>query len=265
MPSDPIRDTLEDLGLSDKEIALYLMLLTIGTTTASILGESTGIQRSTAQYTCQQLEKKGIIRMVQKGNMYLFSPEPPQRLLMLLDNEREIIEQKEERVQRIIGSLKDMLNPHAVLPKVRFFEGRDGIIQGYQNVLDAVEEGGEILSYLHALEKAEDIFDLSKPFEDVTNAFTKKRIRNRLICPHSAYAVLWQKGDTPLRETRLLPDDAELAPTEIMLFHNSIFAIALERNQLFGYLAENASITGMHQTMFNALWSQLPPSPKAAS
>lgn len=255
---DDIKRTLEILDLNDKEIAIYLMLLQVGTSPASTLGDRTQIVRSTAQYTCQQLEKKGLIRMVQKGNVYLYTAEEPEKLLLLLDKQKRELESKEIRVGRIIGQLKGLMNPNAILPKIKFFEGRDGILEGYRHVMDSVGKGEELLSYLHALEELEDEWNLNKPFADVTKALEKKGIRCKLICPRSVYAQEWQKLDRPpLRVTRLCDPPDGLSPTEVIIFRDSLFAITLERSQLFAYIVENRSITSMHRHMFHQLWNRL--------
>ena len=67
-----IEETLKKLGLNEKEITIYLMLLKIGSVPASVLGQRTNITRSTAQYTCQQLAKKGLIHSIQKNNTFKY-------------------------------------------------------------------------------------------------------------------------------------------------------------------------------------------------
>lgn len=247
---------LSSLGLNEREIEAYVALLGSSAVPASIVSKRTGMNRSTAQYTCQQLHKKGLVMMIQKGNAYLFSAEPPEKLLLLLEKEKRTIEKKERETERIIGQLKSLMNPAAVLPKVQFFEGRDGILQGYKQVIASVQKGQEILSYLHALEEAEDQFDLHKEFTEVTNGIRKKGIINKVISPDSQYARAWQKTDTPpQRVTKIIGTPDNMNPTEIMIFGDSVYAVAVEQNQLFGYLAQNKSIAAMHRAMFMSLWN----------
>jgi sugar-specific transcriptional regulator TrmB len=257
--TDPlIQKTLESLGLNDKEIVIYLMMLQVGTAPASTLGERTGIQRSTAQYTCQQLAKSGIVRMLQKGNTYLYTPEPPEKLLLLLEKQKMELTKKEEQVHRIVGNLKGMMNPHAVLPKIRFFEGKDGVIEGYTTVMKSMAEKGTILSFLHALDEVEDQFGLAKPLKKVTDALRHKEITNWVISPKSKTSLEWQKQDEPpLRLTRLLPPAERLSPVEIMIFNDSLFGVTVERDQIFGYIVENKTITHMHRLAFLSLWEEL--------
>lgn len=250
-----VQQVLSDLDLNDKEIKIYLALLTVGTSPASTLGDRTNIQRSTAQYTCQQLERKGIIRMVQKGNTYLYTPEQPEKLLLLLDKERQEITRKEEKVNHIVGALKSIMNPHAVLPGVRFYEGPDGIMDGYLQAVEEAKKSGEILSFLHALDDVSDEYGLTKKFETVTKKMETFGIKNRIISPDSVTSRAWKKNDDPSkRETRLVAAQPDLNPTEIMLFGDSLYAMAVEEQQIFGFYAKNHSIVSMFRMAFELLW-----------
>ena len=196
--------------------------------------------------------------MVQKGNMYLYTPEPPEKLLNLLHRQQEDLARKEDQVHRIIGELKGMMNPFAVLPKIRFFEGRDGVLTGYRMVLESIPENGTILSYLNALEKVEDEFHLVDELKDVTADLARKQVTNLIICPQSEEALRWQKDDDPPRRvTRLMAAAEDLNPVEIMIFNDSLFGVTVEGNQIFAYVVENRTITQMHRLSFQALWATL--------
>ena len=166
-----VDETLAELGLSKKEIAIYLALLSTGTAPASTLGKRTSITRSTAQYTCQQLHKQGLVQKVQKGNTYLFTPEPPEKLQLLLQKQKEALEQKEDRVNRIIGELKMMVNPQAVLPKVQFYEGEEEMVRLYERILDLRQP-------IDSFEESGELFGL---FPEYPKEFVRKRIQHRIF------------------------------------------------------------------------------------
>ena len=266
MHPESVQGTLQLLGLNEKEIVIYLALLSVGTAPASTLGQRTQITRSTAQYTCQQLAKKGIVTMVQKSNTYLYAPEPPEKLLLLLQKQQEELRGREQQVHRIIGTLKGMMNPHAVLPKVRFFEGREGILEAYDIMLHTIPNDGEVVIFLHPLVQEDDQFDLMPSFNRISEEFNKKHLYDRTISPRSKYSEELQKYDEPpLRETRLMEMKGYLDPMEIIISGSSMYAIGLEKNQLFGFFAENAPITGMLRAIFNELWEKLPSTAKKKS
>ena len=128
--------TLTKIGLNDKEIKIYLAALTMGQTSASILASKTNINRSTAQYTCQWLIDKRLMSITPKGNTFLYAPEPPEKLLSLVNKEYSVLEKKMEDTHKIMWDLNSLSNPHATLPKVKYFTGVDGIIDMFEDILN---------------------------------------------------------------------------------------------------------------------------------
>lgn len=254
-----LKPVLESLGLNPKEIELYLMLLQIGTAPASALARRMRIPSSTAQYTCQQLQKKGLIRMIQKGNTYLFNCEPPRNLLMLVKREQDLLVTKQESVERIVGELEGMMNPQSVLPKVKFFEGREGILEAYREVLQDLEEGGEVLSYVQPIDLEKDTLGVAPLFEKVSEEFNAKKIRTRIITTmDTSTAARYQEEDKFLEEHRFIPQDSfECAPTEILLYKNKMYAMTADENVIFATILESRSIVSMQKTIFEITWKKI--------
>lgn len=249
MAHDEIRPILRSLGLNEKEIILYLMLLQLGTAPASLLGDKTGISRSTAQYTCQQLTKKGLISMATKANTFLYTAEPPEKLLYLLHTEQEELERKETRVNRIIGTLKAMINPDISLPKVQFYEGKKGIIQLYEKILelqspiDSFEDKGEMTHYI----------------SEYVPQFIKKRkklkILNRVICPDKNEINIDDQKE--LREVRVLPTEKYPFSCDIKICKDQVSIFSFENTTAVGIAIHHKEIAKNFRLLFQALWEQL--------
>jgi len=264
-----IAEILKNLGLNDKEIQVYLALLQVGSVPASLLGKRTGITRSTAQYTCQQLEKKGLIKAIQKNNTFIYSPEPPEKLLFLLDNQKKEISEKEEQVNRILSTLKGMINPQAVLPKVKFYEGLEGMRNAYDELINYLEPGIEILSFAKVLEKEIDrkhLKDTNKTTEFIKHGpsieFIKKRIELKIpiknICTYSKEAKLLKKYDKEsFRETRLVDKvEMDFLGGELFIIKDRIYVAAVDSENEFMYMVENKSMVQMYKSIFNLAWER---------
>lgn len=253
-----VRPILESLGLNPKEIELYLLLLQIGTAPASALARRMRIPSSTAQYTCQQLQKKGLIRMIQKSNVYLFSAEPPQRLLTLVDQEQRMLQEKQEMVRKIVTDLEDIMNPGSVLPKIRFFEGRDSIERAYMELVEQLSPGDEILSYLHSMEPHQDKWNLEPVFRKYRDARMKKKITKRTISPYSELGATHQGEDTRyLRTTRFVaPGTLGKDPVEVSFCGNMMYAMGFEKDTIFGYIVESKAIVDIQKCAFELAWKQ---------
>lgn len=142
-----LESTLHALGLSETEIKVYLALLPLGTVPASTVGLRLKIPRSTAKYTCEQLHKKGLISAQSKNNTFFYTAKEPEQLRTLLTQEKKTLEKKEDDLNRAMGSLKGLFREELNLPKVRFFEGSEGICKMFE---DVIQENKTIFACLYA-------------------------------------------------------------------------------------------------------------------
>ncbi len=244
-----VRTILQQLGLSDKECDIYLGLLTVGSSPASLLARRSGMTRSTAQYTCQQLVRKKLITMVERNNTYIYTCEPPEKLLYLLQHEQEELKNKEDQVHRIIGTLKQMVNPHSVLPKVQFYEGEKGLIEIYDHILDmrlpidSFEEGGALVEL----------------FPEYSKEFVQKRVErkipNRCIAPTgSPYNVTDPKK---FLEVRLI--DAKVFPfsCHIKICGDLVGIFSFEKDMPVGIGIHHKNIANNFRLIFDTMWGTI--------
>jgi sugar-specific transcriptional regulator TrmB len=249
MAASDIAGVLRDLDLSDKEIALYLLLLQVGTAPASTLGERADIQRSTAQYTCQQLEKRGIVRMVQKGNTYLYTAESPEKLLLLLQKQQRDLQAKGERVERIIGELKAMQNPLGVMPRVQFYEGKEGVEELYDKILqlekpiDSFEDKGDMVAFI-----PEKVDTFIKTRVD-------KQIWNRVICPSAT--PINQDDSRAFRKVRTLPVAQFPFSCDVKICGDQVSIFSFEKNTAVGIAIQHRDIANNFRLLFEQMWQML--------
>lgn len=246
-----IENVLIQLGLSEKEARIYLALLPLGRAPASTLGLRTGIGRSMAQYLCQQLVKRRIVRAARRGQALFYAPEPPERLRSILSEEQVRLDQKRESLERIMGPLAGMLNPQALLPKVRFFEGADGIIQLYEDLL------AQCLPQLGCASYVERIDDR------VSKYMQQEYIPRRIEAGNSAWMLFndvplsrtFVKRDRQFRRTSLLVPSRDFPfPSSIHLYGPSVACFSLHPADMTGILIENAAIAKTMRTLFRLAW-----------
>ena len=132
---EKIENVLESLWLNPNEVTIYMLWLQWGPSAASNLAKKSGLPRSTVQYTCQSLVKKWVFSLCPKGNSFIFTAEDPEKLQSLLDKQYNNLDSKVRDLQYIMGDLKDMINPHASIPKVKYYQGVDGIIDIFEDIL----------------------------------------------------------------------------------------------------------------------------------
>ncbi|PIN76040.1 hypothetical protein COV18_01295 [Candidatus Woesearchaeota archaeon CG10_big_fil_rev_8_21_14_0_10_37_12] len=123
---------LKEYGLSDNEITVYLALLKTGTSTANRIANLTGMKRSTTYDVLRLLVGKGIISTHIKSETHRFECSPPKKLVELLEEKKELIEQIIPRLETLQKSIPKQSS-------IKFFEGRKGI----WNILEDIFSTGQ--------------------------------------------------------------------------------------------------------------------------
>lgn len=102
-----IQTLLKDLGLTEKEILVYMTVLQQGKVSPADVAKLTGINRTTVYSISQELQKKGMIREDAGKTKYLLA-RPPHDLSDILEREQEQLKRKEHVMNRLIGELEPL-------------------------------------------------------------------------------------------------------------------------------------------------------------
>ena len=86
---------LEDIGLTNAEIKVYLALLELGTSSAGYILDRSGLQNSVVHMTLNKLIDKGFITFVKEGKRNHYQAANPNHII-------EFINQKKERFQSLL-------------------------------------------------------------------------------------------------------------------------------------------------------------------
>ena len=100
--SDAMEDgILRELGFSEREIKIYLALLSLGQTTVGPIAAKTRMQHSKVYQTLEKLIDKGLVSFVIKSKTRHFEAQDPKHIL-------GFIKEKERRFAEILPDLQQM-------------------------------------------------------------------------------------------------------------------------------------------------------------
>jgi hypothetical protein len=246
-----IRSTLSELGLSGKEIRVYLTLLSLGSAPASVLGKKTNIVRSTAKYTCEQLRRKKLVSVLTKNGTDWYTVEPPKKIFLLLEEQKHTLEQKTSAAQRILSSLEHLHHPQSTMAKVQFFEGVDGIIEMFDDVLIT----GETLF---------GAFRLGANIHlDILNYVKQTYIPKRKELENTAYMLVneneattaYRKRDAEMNRITLQMDKERYPfDTCMHIYGKKVAFYSYDEHDLTGVLIQNENIFHTQQALFRMAW-----------
>ncbi len=133
--NDSTLKALAGFGLSDPELRLYVTLLELGPQPASVLAKKTGLKRGHTYNMLGLLIGKGIVQEFERDDVKYFTCCPPSVLISLLENRAEELDVRKRKLMHAIPDLERIRNPLTVQPKVRFFQGIDGIKEIYEDTM----------------------------------------------------------------------------------------------------------------------------------
>lgn len=236
-----LSNILQNIGLTNKEAAVYLAALEIGTNVVTEIARKAKINRVTTYDIAEKLLKKGILSThTKKGIRYLTATDPD---IVLQEHKRRL-----QELQKALPELR-RLHGKAPHPRIQYFEGIEGIKAIYADTLTAHTE---ILNYANSQE-----IRLHWPTydNDYVAERVKKKIYLRGIAPNDAYGQkVHSENKKKYREIRLVPKEEIAITNEINIYDNKI-AIASFRDNLIGMIIESDDIANTQRALFKMIWT----------
>lgn len=246
---DILYTSLKELGLTEGEIGLYVLSLSLGPTTIAKLAEHLGIPRPNAYKLITGLERHGLAKFSErKRYARTFMVEAPTVVTRLLQKKREAVA---DLGQKVLGAMPDLLALYrqGELPtNIRIFQGKEQYLKTFFTVIEEAKGESQFFG------SAEDFIGFVSWDEE--REFIKKRMKmgiriQALLLPSKDAETLKAKDSEELRETRILKDAAPFS-TIFQLFANKV--IIWQPKAPLAVLIEDEYIVAMLRSMFDLLW-----------
>ncbi|MFA5842179.1 MAG: helix-turn-helix domain-containing protein [Candidatus Gracilibacteria bacterium] len=235
------------LGLSESEGKVYMALLELGGGYVSTVARQSKLPRVNCYHTLENLFKKGLVNFMTKNKVRFYSAEPPQKMVNML-------EEKTTYARKLLPELLSVTNALAFKPKIKYFEGMDGVKTILEDTLTAKSE---MLGYSNLKGAAELFGDYIKIYAQKK---MKKRLKTRLICPSSKEAFEYTKRYYPTQFPEELIEILFINPREfwfeheIMIYDNKVAVISLNKEELVGMIFESPVYARSQTAIFNLAW-----------
>src|SRR3989338_2859882 len=96
-----LQETLQKVGLSEKEAKIYLALLELGQATVLELAKKSGIKRPTVYVVIEEMREKGYVAKAMRERRVCFTAKSPDLILQALG-------EKQDLLKGVVGELKGM-------------------------------------------------------------------------------------------------------------------------------------------------------------
>jgi len=231
---------LKQIGLSENEAIIYLMLLQFPDISAGKIAKKTELPRATVYSVLDALIQKRLVASSPAGRIKYFSAEPINVLEEVVNKEYEKIKAKKNILNEILPQLTK-IEQQIDKPEITYYEGK----KAFQSILSKTAP------------RDKHIYEIGdwNTFGPFSKKFSEDRIMSNnkitLIVPDSKKARDEQKRDqVMLRKQYLINDKNFETPAIIAVNDDHVSLITMEKDNPIGIKIRNKKIIKTLQSLF---------------
>lgn len=246
--NDFMENNLKSLGLTEKEIKMYLACLKLGSSKASEIASYVKIERQASYYILKLLMKKGFISETIKSGIQYYQVSNPKTLLQQIEEEQKI---KEQAIKQIIRKQKELNNIAIPKAKVSWYEG----IEGFKTIIREMLEVEDKELYSYNTEKVIKFLPLF--LESYALKRKEKKIKTKIICDKTLFLQKEQKKEkNKLREIKFIDEIMKDKDYGLAIARNKVIFVRVTEKEQIGIKIEDESFAELQRNIFNLLWDK---------
>jgi sugar-specific transcriptional regulator TrmB len=238
---------LQEIGLTESEIRVYLALLKLGQTTAGKIVDEAKVTRSKIYDILERLKNKGLVSYIIKESTKYFSATNPNNLLKYLEEKEEKIQEEKQSIKEIIPEL---LNQH-LSQKDKIAEVFIGI-NGMKNAFNVLIEefGSKEPYYAFGAGKGENVEQIQIFFSQLHLKRKEKKVKSFIIFNESSRGLFKEQEKSRLVEAKYIKQST---PTAINIYKNYTL-IAILTKEPITFLINNKETAESFKEYFKIMW-----------
>lgn len=243
-----IDQVLVQIGLQETEAKFYLAALELGQASVRDIAAKAGISRTNAYDVFSRLLEQGLVTQVgaAANKIILIAAEPPDQLTELLDARRR-------KLDVLLPELRSMHNGASGKPRVRYYQGSEGIKLVLDDTLSARDKTLLGILSMH------DLYEV--PGRSWMDDLVRRRIEAGVFLrvvrsPVKDVSNVWPQSTADLREVRFASLDFVFTMTSY-IYDNKV-AIISSRRENFAMTIESEEFAMMQRNLFEVFWASCP-------
>ncbi|MDP2736762.1 MAG: helix-turn-helix domain-containing protein [bacterium] len=240
---------LKQLGLSEKEIKVYLALLKNGPASVRSLATVSQVNRGTTYDILKSLKELGLVSYYHKDTKQFFAAEDPSALNRAVEQKLDKLGEVKKNLADVIPELKSLFEQAGDKPVVKYYEGFSGVKTVLADVLETSQTSTEKLYYVFSSSAIRDYVYRAFP------SFTKERIKRQVKVKVIAIGHTGTLADLSERKSLTVNEGS---PTYILIYPGKVAMISVNSNeQPLGLIIEDTALSQTQLQLFNFIWSSL--------
>ncbi|MEI6478269.1 MAG: helix-turn-helix domain-containing protein [bacterium] len=237
---------IKNLGLTDKEAAVYMAILELGTSTIQPIATQSGIKRTSIYYFIDHLVELGLVEQAKIRNRKHYSALPPENMVSLQ-------KQRLSELEEMLPEFKSFYNVSASKPRISYYEGTTQL----QNILLEELKCKEVW-YIWPTKLAVDMVGGPEFMQKLFRQLVDKKIKVKVIRFHDQevhFPGSIGGGVEKIREIRYAKPGMTF-PLAIGIYDSGKVGFLSSKKEGFGIMIESRELYDAMCLLFNIFWEQ---------
>jgi len=235
---------LEDLGLTQAEIKVYVALLELGSSTAGPALEKSNLQNSVVHRALHSLIEKGLISFILEGKRKIYQATNP-------ENFYDFIEDKKQKFSKLLLELKQKQLKSKEKKQATIYKGKKGINEIYMKLLNS--GGKEYNTFGGGKKVTYEVMGEDWWYSLHTKRIAKK-ISARQVFDETIREFGKELNKRKLSKVKFLPQEFEQLTETIII--GDFVAIVMFTENPYGLLIEDSVVVESYRKNFELLWKK---------
>ena len=231
---------LEDIGLTNAEIKVYLSLLELGSSTAGPVIEKSGLQSSVVHATLNKLVEKGLLSFIKEGQRRHYQAANPQHIVEFINN-------KKERFEEILPELLLKQKLSKEKPEVTVYRGINGI---KELLMELLEAGGK---EHHTFGSTKESLMLGDSWW--VNYHKKRAAKNITAKLMFNESLAFWKAEVKYPKSEVRYTQVGFEPLTETIIRNDKIGIIIWTEKPIGILIHNRTAANSYGKFFTMMWT----------
>lgn len=243
-----LQQDLQKIGLSDKEAKVYLAALELGPSAVQKIAQKAKVNRGTTYSILDSLINKGLASTFEQEGKTVYISNPPEALKSIFEIRKKEIEETQNYFESLLPQLKLITNIKSDKPTIKFFEGKQGLLNCFQEFYLAGKEANEPVRIFYNLDLLNSLFTEKELIE-----FRKVRLKTNIKSKAIYRSHIKRKSTSTDGERIRITDKNFQIQSDVSIYSDRIMIASLGKN-FSAILIRNTEIATTLKTMFDLAW-----------
>lgn len=244
-----LKEKLKILDLEEKEVDVYLAILSLGKSTITDISRKSAIKRTTIYSYLENLLKTGLIFKTVSKKRVFYSPGDPKTIKNIFEKQKSDIETKKEQFNSIIPELESLYSTAFKRPRISFYEGKDGLREVYWEIMDTHKT-------IYSIFSPDNFFNLFSEAENHKLMMTLYNnggiLRSLVEKTEKPRAELKKKEYQKFLKSKDLPDGFHFE-TDLLVVDDTVALISFKN--LVGIIIKDGAIASLQKNLIKTMWN----------